>query len=50
MKKLLVYLLAFGIITGIIPILMLILMEKSLIFTILVGITAFVWTAKELCF
>lgn len=50
MKKLLVYILTFGMITGIIPIFMVIAMEKSLLFTILVGITAITLLAKELCF
>lgn len=40
MKRLLVYVLALGTLTGIIPIFILYLMEKSILFTILVGITS----------
>ena len=50
MKRLLVYLLALGTITGLIPILLLAIMEKSIIFTILVGIIVIVGLFKMLCY
>ena len=49
MKRLLVYLLALGTITGLIPILLLMLMEKSIIFTIIVFLVVIVGIFKMLC-
>ena len=50
MKKLLVYILALGTISGIIPIFTLYLMEKSVLFTVLMVIAAIGLLFKELCF
>lgn len=49
MKRFLVYILALGTISGILPILALYLMEKSVLFTILVGIVAVGLVFKMLC-
>ena len=50
MKKLLTYILLLGLITGIIPIIFLVLISKHSILAIIAGITAIVLLAKELCF
>lgn len=49
MKKLLVYILILGFISGIIPALAIYLMEKSVLFTIAVGTVDFICLAKMFC-
>ena len=49
MKRLLVYILILGMITGIIPALCVVLMEKSLLFTVVIAVVDVVWIFKVLC-
>lgn len=50
MKKLLAYLLILGILFGIIPAMLVVLMAKSTLFTIVMIVVAIGFTMKELCF